>query len=251
MRLWSSLSGETWVYTTETVDVYCVSTYILNYLKEHVARQASIRLLSCPILAGTAWSKGEVDAQKRRFPLPENCWADLVGRSLQSLDMPSRVWEGGRADSKAVAWTLTIRKKHHGWYLQRTDPWTGLKDDGRKIWMPEKPQDVTSWLVFKLLWCEFSGLKRYLVIIICGVCMPCGMICLVFFCFFFERERKTILLLLQVSGHFSIRGKKAHTCFKMETDYFNISPIKFNFCILAAAGFHDLGVTSGVGYCIH
>lgn len=91
MRLWSSLSGETWVYITETVDVYCVSTYILNYLKEQVARQKSIRLLSCPMLAGTAWSKGEVDARKRRLPLPENYWADLVGRNLQSLDMPCRV----------------------------------------------------------------------------------------------------------------------------------------------------------------
>lgn len=108
------------------------STYILNYLKDHVARQKNVRLLSCPMLAGTAWLKGEVDGRKRRVPLLENCWADLAGRSFQSLDVASRVGEGGRADSKAVAWILTVRKRHHGWFLQGTDPWTGLKDGGRK-----------------------------------------------------------------------------------------------------------------------
>lgn len=63
MRFWSSLAGDTWGYLTEVIIIYCVSTYNMYFLKQHMAGQNCGRLLSCPMLAGKAV------AEKRRFHL--------------------------------------------------------------------------------------------------------------------------------------------------------------------------------------
>lgn len=98
-----SITGGPWGYATE---LWLFTLLVLRYfLKEHMARQQSGRLLSCPMLAGKAVAEKE-------FPsTPSAAGLTRSGETFQSQDVAGGAGGGGRAGREPAAQGQTTREQ--------------------------------------------------------------------------------------------------------------------------------------------